>query len=60
MTLFSYHSWQVGDKADELEADLVILSSEAIHSKYVDANQLAGESLQVISPMHELVAMFQR
>uniref|UniRef100_A0A7S3VNP1 UspA domain-containing protein n=1 Tax=Dunaliella tertiolecta TaxID=3047 RepID=A0A7S3VNP1_DUNTE len=31
----------VGDKADEVEADLVVLSSEAIHAKYVDANQLA-------------------
>lgn len=31
----------VGDVADELKADLLILSSEAVHSRYVDANQLA-------------------
>ncbi|KAF8072546.1 hypothetical protein HT031_000206 [Scenedesmus sp. PABB004] len=31
----------VGDVADELAADLVLLSSEAVHTKAVDANQLA-------------------
>eukprot|EP00195_Chlamydomonas_chlamydogama_P005666 CAMPEP_0202899916 /NCGR_PEP_ID=MMETSP1392-20130828/9327_1 /ASSEMBLY_ACC=CAM_ASM_000868 /TAXON_ID=225041 /ORGANISM="Chlamydomonas chlamydogama, Strain SAG 11-48b" /LENGTH=145 /DNA_ID=CAMNT_0049586219 /DNA_START=208 /DNA_END=645 /DNA_ORIENTATION=+ len=31
----------IGDVADELEADLVLLSSEAVHAKHVDANQLA-------------------
>lgn len=31
----------VGDIADELSADLVMLSSEAVHAKHVDANQLA-------------------
>ena len=30
-----------GDLADELKADMVIVSSEAVHRKYVDANQLA-------------------
>jgi hypothetical protein len=31
----------VGDVADEVEAELLVLSSQAVHSKYVDANQLA-------------------
>ncbi len=31
----------VGDLADELGADLVLLSSEAVHNKRVDANLLA-------------------
>lgn len=31
----------VGDVADEISADLVVLSSEAVHSKQVDANLLA-------------------
>lgn len=31
----------VGDIADELKADLLVLSSEAVHAKHVDANQLA-------------------
>lgn len=31
----------VGDVADEVGADLVILSSEAVHAKHVDANLLA-------------------
>jgi len=31
----------IGDVADEIEADLVLLSSEAVHAKHVDANQLA-------------------
>ena len=30
-----------GDVADEVEADLVLLSTEAVHAKHVDANQLA-------------------
>lgn len=30
-----------GDVADEIAADLVVLSSEAVHSKHVDANLLA-------------------
>lgn len=33
----------VGDVADEIEADLVLVSSEAVHAKHVDANLLAGE-----------------
>lgn len=31
----------VGDMADEISADMVLLSSEAVHAKHVDANQLA-------------------
>lgn len=31
----------VGDVADEIEADLVLISSEAVHTKQVDANLLA-------------------
>ncbi|KAG2423580.1 hypothetical protein HXX76_015219 [Chlamydomonas incerta] len=31
----------VGDMADEISADMVVLSSEAVHAKHVDANQLA-------------------
>lgn len=31
----------VGDVADEIEADLVLVSSEAVHTKQVDANLLA-------------------
>lgn len=31
----------VGDVADEIMADLLLLSAEAVHSKFVDANQLA-------------------
>ncbi|MEW5307266.1 MAG: hypothetical protein WDW36_009673 [Sanguina aurantia] len=31
----------VGDVADEIKADLLLLSAEAVHSKFVDANQLA-------------------
>ncbi|GLI67709.1 hypothetical protein VaNZ11_011977 [Volvox africanus] len=31
----------VGDVADEISADMVVLSSEAVHAKHVDANQLA-------------------
>ncbi|KXZ44455.1 hypothetical protein GPECTOR_67g295 [Gonium pectorale] len=31
----------VGDFADEIAADMVVLSSEAVHAKHVDANQLA-------------------
>lgn len=31
----------VGDVADQLDADLVVLPSEAVHSKHVDANLLA-------------------
>lgn len=31
----------IGDVADELNLDLVIISMEAIHSKHVDANLLA-------------------
>lgn len=31
----------VGDVADEIEADLVLMSSEAVHTKQVDANLLA-------------------
>jgi len=34
-------SVMVGDVADEVAADMVVVSSEAIHAKYVDANQLA-------------------
>lgn len=30
-----------GDVADEINADMVLLSSEAVHAKHVDANQLA-------------------
>lgn len=30
-----------GDFADEINADVVVLSSEAVHAKHVDANQLA-------------------
>ncbi|PNH11595.1 hypothetical protein TSOC_001567 [Tetrabaena socialis] len=30
-----------GDFADEISADMVVLSSEAVHAKHVDANQLA-------------------
>ncbi|GAB4819110.1 hypothetical protein N2152v2_006156 [Parachlorella kessleri] len=31
----------VGDVADQVEADLLVLSTDAIHSKHVDANLLA-------------------
>lgn len=31
----------IGDVADEIQADLVLLSTEAVHAKHVDANQLA-------------------
>jgi hypothetical protein len=31
----------IGEVADELELDLVVLSMEAIHSKHVDGNLLA-------------------
>lgn len=31
----------IGDLADEISADLVLLSSEAVHTKQVDANLLA-------------------
>jgi hypothetical protein len=31
----------VGDVADELSADLVLVSSEAVHAKALDANLLA-------------------
>jgi hypothetical protein len=31
----------VGDVAEEIEADLVLVSSEAVHKKHVDANLLA-------------------
>lgn len=31
----------VGDVADEIAADLVLISSEAVHTKQVDANLLA-------------------
>lgn len=31
----------VGDVADEIAADLVLVSSEAVHTKQVDANLLA-------------------
>lgn len=34
-------SAMVGDVADELDADLLVMSSEAVHSKAVDANLLA-------------------
>ena len=30
-----------GDMADEIMADIVVVSSEAIHAKHVDANLLA-------------------
>lgn len=32
---------RAGDVADEIAADMVMLSSEAVHAKHVDANQLA-------------------
>lgn len=35
-----YASVVIGDVADEVSADLCLVSSEAVHSKYVDANQL--------------------
>lgn len=35
---FAFHA---GDVADELTADMVVVSSEAVHAKHVDANQLA-------------------
>ncbi|KAG1680328.1 hypothetical protein FOA52_015418 [Chlamydomonas sp. UWO 241] len=31
----------IGDVADDIEADLVLLSAEAVHAKHVNANQLA-------------------
>lgn len=31
----------VGDVADEISADLLVISSEAVHTKQVDANLLA-------------------
>jgi len=31
----------LGDVADDVKADLVLMSSEAVHAKFVDANQLA-------------------
>ena len=31
----------IGDVADEAGADVVLVPSEAVHSKHVDANQLA-------------------
>ncbi len=34
-------SWCTGNAVDQVEADLVLLSTEAVHSKAVDANLLA-------------------
>lgn len=31
----------LGDLADEVGADLLVVPSEAVHAKHVDANQLA-------------------
>jgi hypothetical protein len=31
----------IGDVADEVSADMVLVSSDAVHAKHVDANQLA-------------------
>eukprot|EP00879_Flechtneria_rotunda_P032903 GHRR01036355.1.p2 GENE.GHRR01036355.1~~GHRR01036355.1.p2 ORF type:complete len:100 (-),score=22.76 GHRR01036355.1:204-503(-) len=39
----------VGDVADEIAADLVVVSSEAVHTKQVDANLLAGKTLKKYS-----------
>ena len=33
--------WHAGNAVDQIEADLVLLSTEAVHSKAVDANLLA-------------------
>jgi hypothetical protein len=42
LTHAAHHSrLTAGDVADEVAADMVVVSSEAIHAKYVDANQLA-------------------
>ena len=32
---------QIGDAVDQVSADLVVLSAEAVHSKKVDCNLLA-------------------
>lgn len=37
----SLHCPRAGDVADQVEADLVVMSSEAVHAKHVDANLLA-------------------
>jgi hypothetical protein len=47
LTSISLHSdtcrvvLHAGDVADEIRADLVVLHSEAVHAKHVDANLLA-------------------
>ena len=33
--------WCAGNAVDQIEADMVLLSTEAVHSKAVDANLLA-------------------
>lgn len=43
-----------GDVADDIQADLVLLSTEAVHAKHVDANQLVREAQSASLQLSEL------